>query len=875
MTSLDDLAAKFGASVAMAEPAAPPSSGPSKSEAALDALAAKYGGVSAPAPAPGPAPQTMQDAGPTAQDLAPPGYVPTGAPNAAAAPGAMVSGGGSQLPVGSLDLPAPDQILPALGQNLGVAARGAVQGATGLVTMVADPLTHLLNLVLPDNMKQLPPSQGLEHVLTMLGVPEAHTQAQQILQATTAGMTGAATSMGAGEAMAAPRGLAPTTTVQRVGQALAENPTQQLKAGAGSGAGAQVAANAAGAAGANPAVQQLAALAGSVAGGTLGANPGAAEASAGVKPGESTAAPGAATEGVPRTPEPGEPLPAGAEPAPPSETAPKGTTASPQDAEFVGHIIRQASDGNKAAQAKLADIAQINPDAKAAAQRIGMDLPPDVLSDNPQIREAAGLARSKASSEASADWINTLKGSMDKADDAVKGFDAVFVGDRPSLSTVSDNVKQTLMQASGDLKDQTSKVYDQVNSAIPAPSKIQAPNTVALLDKMAANVGGVENLPADLRKLYTQFGGGVEKAPDLSDLPPSLQKAIAANDTGAPSQSGPTYGLLMQKKAEIGQDLAGAMNKAPLFPTVDSRALGQLYDAVRLDQRQAIDSLGDPELSQKLRAADVLYAQKKGVDDRIVSLFGPDGSGNLERSLTSALSADARSKSTGDFATILSQIPDNLKKEAVATTLASITRSSRGLDAGGFGFSEYAKAFPQLRAHPQTYKAIVEALGPGSHEVLRDLYTVSKRITDARSMVYGTGKSLQNPMVQSIQSQTLMAKFLNSTIGRAAVTGAGSSIGSVAGPFGAMAGAAASNAVANALANGSRDALSKAGKLFSDPKFQTLILNTADKQAARAVANSPQFAAYAKSIGIPPAQRWDWLVNSIITARQAKTGDQQ
>jgi len=149
----------------------------------------------------------------------------------------------------------------AIPGNIGAAVRGAVGGATAPVTMVLDPISNLVNLLLPANMKQLPPSQGLMALLTAAGVPEAETEAQKILQAATAGMAGGAAQVGVGQAMSALPG-----TAGAVGKMFAAGPAQQIAGGAGAGIGSEVAAQA----GAGPGVQLAAGLAGGMAGSALG-----------------------------------------------------------------------------------------------------------------------------------------------------------------------------------------------------------------------------------------------------------------------------------------------------------------------------------------------------------------------------------------------------------------------------------------------------------------------------------------------------------------------------------------------------------------------------------------------------------------------------
>jgi hypothetical protein len=124
-----------------------------------------------------------------------------------------------------------------------------------------------------------------------------------------------------------------------------------------------------------------------------------------------------------------EPMPAPAAPTAPAAPAgaPIGTAMAPEAApvaqvateafEEVGDLVRKASGsgpGSAAAKAKLADVAQVNPEARSAAERLGMDLPFDVFSDNPQVRAAVGLTRSVAGGEAEAAWVNTVRTAIGK-----------------------------------------------------------------------------------------------------------------------------------------------------------------------------------------------------------------------------------------------------------------------------------------------------------------------------------------------------------------------------------------------------------------------------------------------------------------------------
>jgi hypothetical protein len=114
--------------------------------------------------------------------------------------------------------------------DLGAATRGTVAGLASPVTSVADFPVALLNQILPQDWQQQLPSQGLQSLLTMLGTPQAQTEAQRIMQAGTQGLAGSGALVGLGRALGA-----------GAGQALAAQPAQQLGGGALGGAAGQTA----------------------------------------------------------------------------------------------------------------------------------------------------------------------------------------------------------------------------------------------------------------------------------------------------------------------------------------------------------------------------------------------------------------------------------------------------------------------------------------------------------------------------------------------------------------------------------------------------------------------------------------------------------
>lgn len=525
-------------------------------------------------------------------------------------------------------------------------------------------------------------------------------------------------------------------------------------------------------------------------------------------------------------------------PAPVAPAQPAATVAqtAEQAGAEVGDLVRKASGkgfGSTAARDQLADLAQVNPEAKAAADRLGIELPFDVFSDNPQMRAAVGLTRSVAGSEAEAGWRNTVTAAIDKADDAIKQFDAAFVEGTVSPATVSEKVRTALTTTRSNLNQQASKIYNDVDALVPKTAPVDFPKLRETLDKIVLEVGE-DGLSAQEKKLLKMVEG-----------------------------DGNTYGRLLREKNLIGQAVAG---KESPYGNMEAGALKRLYASLAEDQLTNVGGLAGEEARNQLRAANLIYAKERALGKRIVNAFGEDIEGSIAAKMRSAITGAAKGDVT-EFNKLMKVVPEDLRKETLATALASVTRSTRGAERGGFGFSEFAKVYPNLRANPQVYKTIVDTLGKDSADVLRDLYEVSKRVTEARANVLTTGKANQ-AMVEALKSESLISKVMESTLAKGVVTGVSAMGG------GPMAAAGAS-VVTNALTQGNKDAVKAAGKLFTDEAFQKLAIEAAtqtepSKAALRRAAMSNGFQNFANAIKMPKelSQREQWLLDAIQTERQ-------
>jgi hypothetical protein len=505
--------------------------------------------------------------------------------------------------------------------------------------------------------------------------------------------------------------------------------------------------------------------------------------------------------------------------------------------EEVGNLVKKASGtgfGSAGARDRLADLAQVNVAAKEAADRLGIQLPADVFSDNPQVRAAAGLTRSVAGGDAEAAWRNTVTQAVDKADDAIKQFDATFVEGAVAPGVVSQKIKDTLTKTRSDLNTAAGKIYNSVDEKVPKTTVVDLPKLRETLDAVKAEVGDA----------------------GMSVAERNLSKMIEAGNV--------TYGRLKREKQLIGN----AINKLESpYGSMAEADLKRLYAALADDQLTNVGNVGGETLRQELRAANLLYAKERALGKRIVNAFGQDIEGSVANKMRTAITSAAKGDA-GEFNRLLKTVPDDLRKETLATALASVTRSARGAEKGGFGFSEFADLYPKLRANPPVFKTIVDTLGKDSADVLRDLFEVSKRVTEARANVLTTGKANQ-ALLQGMQAESLIGKVMESTLAKGVVTGAAATGGPI------LAGAA--SVITSALTQGNENALKSAGKLFADESFQSLAIEAATKgesaASLRRAAASPAFSKFADAVGLP--KNVDARIQFLQSAIQAGQATQE
>jgi len=575
------------------------------------------------------------------------------------------------------------------------------------------------------------------------------------------------------------------------------------------------------------------------------------------------AAPAAVAPEAPVTPPAAAAIPEAPPAAPGPAGAPMGTAMAPEvppaapgaaaavPAADVGDILNLARKaggrlpGSTAAKAQLVDLAQVNPEARAAAERLGIDVPFDVLSDNPQVRSAVGLTRALVAGEAEAAWENTVRQAIQRADEISQQFDAAFVAGRPAPGATSQKIVDNLQQTRQTLKSDAKAIYDRIDEMVPKNSPVDLNNLRTYLDELRANLGAAGRM-----------------TPQESNLAKMLEKGEL------------TYFGLKREKDLVGQAVGGLKSPYDNMATGD---LKRLYAALAQDQLDSVASLAGEEARRELRAANLLTAKQKALEKRIVGAFGQEIDGSVAQRMQTAISTAAKGDAAA-FNRLMKVVPAELQKETLATALASVTagkaagRAAAGAAETVFSPAEFTKVYRGLRANPPVYSQMVKIMGPEWDRASRDLYEISRRIADAQARIPTTGKA--NQILGEAAVESLMGRVMSNSLAQRAATGLASM---------APGGGLIAPDIVGFMAGAKGAGVQKAAKLFASPEFQELAVQSATKggeptQAAiRRTAMSKAFSDFAKEANLPQSldARVQYLQSAIQAGRQFEQENEQ
>lgn len=487
--------------------------------------------------------------------------------------------------------------------------------------------------------------------------------------------------------------------------------------------------------------------------------------------------------------------------------------------------------GASKARAQLAEMAKTNPEAKAAADRLGLELPVDVLSDNSQLKEVVGLTRAQIGSEAKQAWNETVQVASERAHKAMDELDAVT-----DISQVSADVFDRLDNANQGLATKAANLRDEVTGAIDSRGRV--------------DVGSVKTW---LQNRIDDLGGGKEGIANLSSEEKRLWATV--------SKANPTYAALNEQRDLIGQALEKTTGP---WANSNTKKLKEIYGALANDQINFIESTAGKEIADKQRAANTLFKQMYEGREQMERIFTKNLSGSLaplmQRAITQGTKGNVQTLNT-----LVKIIPEDMRGKVLTSALFKAAKATDET----FSFTNFANIYRDLRANSAVYKQVAEAVGPEGDKLLTDLYAVSRRLSDAEKAISRTGASTQ---LNLLNSERLLSRILMASGGAAGAGLIGSMLG---GPGAAIVGAGLAAAAPEIAQRLGKTNAQKLHNLISSEPFRDLTVSAATgddlNRNINRVAGSKQFRDYAKLVGIDMKDARDWL-NSAISKGATITG---
>jgi hypothetical protein len=375
--------------------------------------------------------------------------------------------------------------------------------------------------------------------------------------------------------------------------------------------------------------------------------------------------------------------------------------------------------GASKARAELAALAKIDPEAQAAADRLGIELPVDVLGENAQLQRITGQDRAQIGSNIETAWRATYNAAADRAYKAMDELGAV-----KDISALSKNVFEQLDAANKGLEVQAADLRDQVTQAIDVSGRVDATAIRSYLEDQ-------------IRKL----GGGTEGLKELSGEEKKLWAMV--------SKGNPTYEALDKKRAEIGR----AMTKGT-GAWVDSNAqrINDIYAKLADDQMGFIESSAGKEIADKQRAANTLFKQMYDGRGQMQEIFGRNLSKDLGPLITTAITQGGKG-GVEAINKLLENIPADMRGTVLTSGLFSTATDAKG----GFSFANFANTYSKLREQSQVFNQFAKAIGPDGVNLLNDFNAIGRRIANAETNISRTGASTQ---VNAINAENLLLKIL-------------------------------------------------------------------------------------------------------------------
>ncbi len=407
-------------------------------------------------------------------------------------------------------------------------------------------------------------------------------------------------------------------------------------------------------------------------------------------------------------------------------------------------------------------VEKIDPDSDIdvlrAAERMGIELQADQYSKSPRFIEIAqALKSSTPQSTLRAEELEVIGKLRKEADDILRQAGDVDV------AGVSDTLLSKWGRSTKALSKKAGELYDKVSQTKGLRLARVKPLSTSEFLKAREQEGPLMGLHLKVKNMLFKDG----------DKPP-------------------TYAYLDRVRKHIGQGYKG---RGP-FADSSTHELDEVYAVLSEDQMRAARVFG---VDKELMLANKLVQAKKGVQDRMVSVFGKELNKDLGSKLEPAVAGLIRGR-MGNFRSLMNKIPVGQRKQVAGTGLQYYLLGNKGHLTPAF-VERYEKLAKNKTAKAELYKYLPD------HVISRveDLYSVAKGVF--RSAERANTSKTARDMIYAMNTKE---GFLQRLQGMAISTGMSAS---------GVKGGGAVNAL---FAQNSNSFSQRAEQLLGSPKFLTM-----------------------------------------------------
>lgn len=422
----------------------------------------------------------------------------------------------------------------------------------------------------------------------------------------------------------------------------------------------------------------------------------------------------------------------------------------------------------KGSDEKIAEMMQLDPEFFTAMDELGISAEPlaAFASQNSQFRDISGALRSVPGSVLDVQAREFMEQASNAADDLILRY-----GGTLDKSELGERFKRESIANVDNLAAQADEAYTAIRDQLPLSTKVNPEETKAFLNEQVQSLGGVDNLPAELKGIYKSL-----------------------NQDG-----GVTYGLLDLMRKDFGQATRSGQGR---FKDASTGIAKAMYNRLSKDADATAEALGMGELTS---VAKELIKKRKIVEDDLKALYGKDLNKSLGNIASGAVSGLAKGK-VDEFINVFKRIPDGMKQEAAISFMNDAFKGT-GSGQQALNATQFTKWYDTVNRSPRAKAALYSVLPKDSKKAIENLYKVSKGISRSQAQTVRTGaiNSMFNP-------ETGMLRRL---VGNAAARVASTALtGNVAG--------LAMDSTREFL-NQSTSGAKQASNMLSSPKFQKLM----------------------------------------------------